>query len=317
MTTAPLPPKLEPSAIAHPKARQRPPPSVAEPRPAAAAEQATSFPWRAPAFWAAFVGYWLFFATLFSISRMVQGSTRGFVMSVRQSVAITFSDGFFTALMCLLAFVLAWHLPIQRSRMRTARNLGLALLGGCTVSAVVQCVQTSIAHAILGIPMPNYAMLLMMAMPGNAQIFTCFMGAGYAIRFFTQDSASSAAAARLASESTRLEGELTRAELQVARSQLQVLKMQLDPHFLFNTFNAVTTLMHRDPVAADDMLTRLSELLRITLSRSGEDEVTLREELQFLRLYLEIQQSRFGDRLTLEWRIDPSTEGARVPPMIL
>ncbi len=276
-----------------------------------------TFPWRVRAFWGAFVAYWLFFLVLYTASRVLQGTGAGPVISLGEQVAVAASDGFFSALMCLLAFAIAWHVPIQRGRLRTAGNLGLALVGACAVSAVVQCVQSSIAHMMLGWPMPNYLLLLIVAMPGNIQIFTCFVGAGYSIRFFSQANASAAAAARLASESEHLERELTQADLQLARSQLQVLKMQLDPHFLFNTFNAVTTLMHRDPVAADGMLTRLSELLRITLTRSGTDEVTLREEVEFLRLYLEIQESRFGDRLVVEWRVEPSVEGARVPHMIL
>jgi two-component system LytT family sensor kinase len=93
--------------------------------------------------------------------------------------------------------------------------------------------------------------------------------------------------------------------------------MQLDPHFLFNTFNAIAALMHRDAAAADAMLTRLSELLRITLSRAGDQEVTLGEELDFLRLYLEIQQSRFGERLAVDWRVEPGVEGASVPHLVL
>ena len=111
--------------------------------------------------------------------------------------------------------------------------------------------------------------------------------------------------------------EYSQLETQFAQAQLQSLKMQLHPHFLFNTLNSISTLIHRDPEAADRMLTRLSDLLRLTLETSGTQEVDLQHELDFLQRYLEMEQIRLGDRLAVEMDIEPSLLDAQVPNLIL
>ena len=107
-------------------------------------------------------------------------------------------------------------------------------------------------------------------------------------------------------------------ESQLAQAQLQTLKMQLHPHFLFNTLNAIAGLV-RDSrnKAAVNMLAGLSDLLRYTLENAGKQQVPLREELEFLELYLDIQQMRFSDRLRVELHIEPETLSALVPNLIL
>ena len=106
-------------------------------------------------------------------------------------------------------------------------------------------------------------------------------------------------------------------ESQLAQAQLQALKMQLHPHFLFNTLNAISSLMHTDVEAADRMMSRLSELLRLTLDGAGKQMVTLKEEIDFLNHYLEIEKIRFADRLSVRLTIAPETLGAQVPTLIL
>jgi LytS/YehU family sensor histidine kinase len=109
----------------------------------------------------------------------------------------------------------------------------------------------------------------------------------------------------------------TRLQASLSEARLQALKMQLQPHFLFNALNAVSTLIHRDPEAADQMLASLAGFLRHTLATADAQEVPLAEELHFLELYLEIEQVRFGDRLQVAMRIDTGTRMARVPHLIL
>ncbi len=115
------------------------------------------------------------------------------------------------------------------------------------------------------------------------------------------------------------ERELRTSELErhLAQARLQALQMQLNPHFLFNTLHAISALMHKDVEAADRMIARLSDLLRYALDSTEAQEVSLKQELSFLDRYLEIEQTRFGDRLVVHRQIDPLTLGARVPNLIL
>lgn len=106
-------------------------------------------------------------------------------------------------------------------------------------------------------------------------------------------------------------------EARLAQSRLQVLKMQLHPHFLFNTLNAISELIHRNPDVADRMITDLSDLLRMSFENLEVQEIPLSQELEFLRKYLEIEQTRFHDRLEVKMEIAADTLDASVPNMIL
>ncbi|HMX29381.1 MAG TPA: histidine kinase, partial [Blastocatellia bacterium] len=106
-------------------------------------------------------------------------------------------------------------------------------------------------------------------------------------------------------------------EAQLAQAQLQALKMQLHPHFLFNTLNSISALQMTDVEAANRMTARLGDFLRMTLDNVGAQEVTLRQEMEFLRCYLEIERIRFQDRMKLTMEIEPDSLDARVPNLIL
>jgi two-component system LytT family sensor kinase len=106
-------------------------------------------------------------------------------------------------------------------------------------------------------------------------------------------------------------------ETHLVEAQLQALQRQLQPHFLFNTLNTISALMHRDVDAADNMIAKLSDLLRISLRNVGVQEVTLKQELDFLSKYLEIEQTRFRDRLTVMFDVQPDTLDALVPNLVL
>ena len=106
-------------------------------------------------------------------------------------------------------------------------------------------------------------------------------------------------------------------EAQLAQSQLQVLKMQLHPHFIFNTLNSISALIHDSPDEADEMVSRLGDLLRMTLETAGVQEVPFKKELEFLAHYLDIEQTRFQDRLHVVMAIQPETLDGLVPSLIL
>lgn len=106
-------------------------------------------------------------------------------------------------------------------------------------------------------------------------------------------------------------------EVQLARAQLQFLGLQLQPHFLFNCLNAISELAHEAPVAAERMLRQLHTLLRLSLERVGQDEVTLDEELLSLDPYFDIQRARFSEWLTVRLEVEPGARLALVPHLIL
>ena len=103
----------------------------------------------------------------------------------------------------------------------------------------------------------------------------------------------------------------------LAESELQILKMQLQPHFFFNTLHTISALMDDDVRAARRVLSRLGDLLRLSLDNMAAHEVSLREELEFLRHYVDIQQARFQERLRIDIDVDDGLLDARVPSLVL
>ena len=118
-------------------------------------------------------------------------------------------------------------------------------------------------------------------------------------------------------EKARRELEASKLATELAQSRLQALKSQLQPHFLFNTLHAIATLLDEDTLSAEDMLLRLSDLLRAFLEDYDGQEISLRRELVLLDLYLGIQRMRFKDRLTTQIYISPDTLHCAVPSLIL
>jgi two-component system LytT family sensor kinase len=130
-------------------------------------------------------------------------------------------------------------------------------------------------------------------------VFTLFRGIGYYQKLREKEYAA-----------IRLESELTNA-------QLRALRMQLNPHFLFNTMNSISSLMRSDVEAADVMLERMSSMLRMTLDRGDSKLIPLTEEIEFIQLYLSIQKMRFQGTVHHYIAIDPDVLDAHVPAMIL
>jgi signal transduction histidine kinase len=113
------------------------------------------------------------------------------------------------------------------------------------------------------------------------------------------------------------QGQTSRLKSELLEAELRMLRMQLQPHFLFNTMNAVSELIHRDPARAERALARLGDLLRWSLQSSSLHEVTLREELEALEIYLDIQRLRHGEGLVLAVDAEPAALELAVPSLLL
>lgn len=133
--------------------------------------------------------------------------------------------------------------------------------------------------------------------------YFAILAAGYARVYFLRDQERQAHAVQL--------------QAQLAEARLNALRMQVNPHFLFNTLNAVSALVDRDPSGVRKMIARLSELLRTTIDSNAADEVPLRQELELLDRYVAIMEVRFQGRLRVEREIDPSVLDVLVPNLIL
>jgi two-component system, LytTR family, sensor kinase len=133
--------------------------------------------------------------------------------------------------------------------------------------------------------------------------YTTVLGLSYALHYSRESQARAVKEAQL--------------ETSLVQARLRTLEAELQPHFLFNTLHAISSLVHTNPDGADRMISRLSDLLRLTFDRSGAARVSLQEELEFLQKYLEIEQTRFQDRLTVRFDVDPDTLDAEVPRLIL
>jgi two-component system LytT family sensor kinase len=253
--------------------------------------------------WIGFAIYWLVLATLFGTSHYVGSRVVPPVapLPLRVVAVLGVADSAAAALVAVGALALASAFPLDPGIWR--RNIAVAAVMA-PLGALAHGWITHTVRAALGVgPAVPFGRVAPVMLASALVVITGFLAAGYAFHF----SIRSREAALTAS---RLEGELARAEL-------SVLKMQLHPHFLFNSFNAIAALMHRDVDAADRMLTGLGEMLRHTLRTSRTQEVRLREELDFIRLYLDIQQVRFGDRLTVRFHADEGAGEAFVPHLIL
>lgn len=108
-----------------------------------------------------------------------------------------------------------------------------------------------------------------------------------------------------------------RARAQAVEAQLAALQAQMNPHFLFNALNTVASLVRTDSAAAEASVENLAEILRRTLARSRRQMTTLRDELDYLKAYLALEKERWGERLEVEWEIDPEALELSLPPMML
>lgn len=198
-------------------------------------------------------------------------------------------------------FWLARRYPIDRARWLRHVPLHIAAAAVATVGKFA--LQRVIVVDVFGQPFPPLGAVLAHGFISENIAFWCVIAVVHAIEFHQRVREREVLTARL------------RARL--SEAQLTALASQLHPHFLFNTLQGISTLVYRDPAAADAMLGHLSALLRRTLQRGHGHEVTLTDELALLDEYLAIVQQRFGDRLQLTRAVAPDTLPGLVPHFVL
>lgn len=148
-------------------------------------------------------------------------------------------------------------------------------------------------------------------------LYLIVLATGFARAYFLRYRERVEEAVRLRAEAAELHAHTAELQAQLSEARLQALRMQLNPHFLFNTLNTISSYLERDPPGVRRMIARLSELLRYTLEKTEAREVPLRQELAFIDRYLEIQRIRFEERLEVHLSVDPAVLDALVPNLIL
>lgn len=208
-----------------------------------------------------------------------------------------YSCGVFTPLF----FWLARRYPIDRQQW--FRRLPLYLAIAAALTPVKFALQRGAVVGLLGVDFPPLSGMLTHAFISENIAFWCVIAAVHALVFHQRVREREALTARL--------------QVRLSEAQLDALTARLHPHFLFNTLQGISTLVYRDPAAADAMLGHLSTLLRRALARGPGHEVPLADELALLEDYLAIVQVRFGERVRVSRVIEDAARPGLVPQLLL
>jgi sensor histidine kinase YesM len=264
---------------------------------------------------AAYFGFW----TMFGLFMFSQGAIQKIVSNDPNPwwhrLISWMAGSYVWFLLTPLILWLGRRLPFEPSRWRRWVAIHLAL--GVAI-ALLQLVSESAISRLIGI-FPNImtsfastlTFLLMVDFHQTFLIYWGILAAQYGFNSYRKYEESKQEALQLDLRSSQL-------QRQLAQAHLSALKMQIQPHFLFNTLNAIMVLVRQQKgPEAEEMLGRLSDLLRCVLEDVNTQEVPLRRELEYLQLYLGIEQVRFQDRLRVEIAADPEILDAAVPHMVL
>jgi two-component system LytT family sensor kinase len=267
--------------------------------------------------------FWTMLAVLTAANRLADQREPALnVVSRTVPVALAFQQMYTWAVLTPLVFWLAGRFSIDKSN--AVPRLALLFAIGVVVAFSVDRLNSSLITAFhvrprMAGPAPpgggpgSSGFFSVLHGPMIVNHFILYIGvlsAGFARDYFLRYSSHERETARLQSETAQLRAQL-------AEAKLTALNAQLNPHFLFNTLHAVSSLVERDPRGVRRMIARLSELLRYTLDGGHEPEVTVGQEIAFLERYLEIMQIRFEGRLEIDVQVGDDARDALVPSLIL
>jgi two-component system, LytTR family, sensor kinase len=251
-----------------------------------------------------FLSGWVVLALLFGFQEFAMASVAGY--KIRLWIFLT--SWTLEFLLWGLAFLAMWHYLRQSIQSASLRQmllqyLPLSVLLGILEEVVFRCIfryQAPGKHYTFTVRLQrSLASELITNIVMFWIVFALFRSIGYYQQLREREQTAS------------------RLQAQLVQARLQALQMQLNPHFLFNTLNSVSSLMRSDPDGADEMLERLSSLLRITLAKGQAQKIRLQEEMDVVQLYVSIQQLRFGDRVRHDILVAPEAWDALLPTMIL
>jgi len=241
------------------------------------------------AIWTGWTTLALFFAVSTSLTYRSTGRPANWALTIERAL----SEWWLWALLTPLVAGLARRFPLHGAR--RVRNAAILLGYGAAIAVAKTVADRAIFAALTGFLMYWLASTLALQFAIYVAVVAAAHGAVYYQRSRDRE----------------------HLEAQLAETRLHMLNMQLQPHFLFNTLNTIAEMVHEDPDKADAMIGGLSDLLRRTLDLGNAQAITLAEEMDLVSRYLDIQRTRFGDRLQVRLTIDPATAGARVPPLLL
>jgi two-component system, LytTR family, sensor kinase len=260
--------------------------------------------------WFRFLLYWLFWTCLGLLNLSQTLYVRkvfGKPFHLFEATVIGLADWYIWAALAPIVVILGRRYPLEQRRWLLHVPLHLVF------SVVAAMITTILVYPIViwlnsfwelpGTTIGRVKFLFVREAHLYLWVYWAVLGVGHALDFHRKYREQELSAAKL--------------EARLAQAQLQVLKMQLDPHFLFNTLHAVTALVYKRPAAAETVVARLSEMLRMSLESQETQEIPLRDELRFLAPYLEIQQIRFDGRLQVQMNVEPDASNCLVPNLIL
>lgn len=257
--------------------------------------------------WTLFFAFWTLVGLSFAIQFYLASANAGWPIPWSRAVRSSLADWYVFALLSIPAFKLSRHFAFERANwLRVGlMHVVCSLLFSCLYVALRGALAWWEAR-VTGAP-ASFAVMLHALLAKtfylNLWFYWVIIAVGHAFDYYQRFH----------------ERELRASELEgrLAQARLQALQSQMNPHFLFNTLHTISALMHKDVDAADRMIMKLSELLRLALDNTEIHEVPLSQELDFLQRYLEIEQTRFRERLQIELNIAPDTLQCRVPNLVL